>query len=192
MTDVERVKLPGIGVLHKFYNEQGSKIGVVSHRAGYRDLVVVPSVDDGSDQCKVTVRLEDDEAHTLAELLGATTVTEGVRALQSLPGVAIDWLDVGYNSACAGQPLGHRKITGADGVSIVAVVRGDETIPSPGPDFRVFPGDTLVAVGRPDAVAKLFKVLQGGESDAAAAAGGTDVAGTAQDAPPGAGTTDSN
>lgn len=189
MTDVERVKLPGIGVLHKFHNEQGNKIGVVSHRAGYRDLVVFPSADDGSDSCKVSVRLEDDEARTLAELLGGTKVTDDVRALQSVPGLAIDWLDVGYSSACAGQELGHRKIAGAEGVSIVAVIRGDETIPSPSPEFRIFPGDTLVAVGRPDAVAKLFKVLQGGEPTATDGSATTDGP-AATGAPPGGGAAD--
>jgi TrkA domain protein len=161
VTEVERVKLPGVGVLHKFVNEQGNRIGVVSHRAGYRDLVLIQGPDDGSDECKVSIRLEDDEAHTLADLLGGTTVTEGITALQALPGLAIDWLEVGYNSACAGKTLGHPNVGGADGVSIVAVIRGDETVPSPGPDFRIFPGDTLVAVGRPESVAAVFKSLQG-------------------------------
>lgn len=180
MTDVERVKLPGIGVLHKFYNGQGTKIGVVSHRAGYRDLVVMPAGTDHD--AKITVRLEEDEASALAELLGGTKVTEGIRSLQSVPGLAIDWLDVGYESACAGTELGHRMIGGADGVSIVAVIRGEETVPTPPADFRIFPGDTLVAVGRPEAVAKLFKKLQGGEPTAGVAAGGS--VGDADDAAP--------
>lgn len=161
MTEVERVKLPGVGVLHKFVSVQGNRIGVVTHRAGYRDLVVVERDDDGSDDCKVSIRLEDDEAHTLADLLGGTTVMEGITALQSLPGLAIDWLEVGYNSACAGKELGHPSMGGVDGVSIVAVIRGDETVPSPASDFRVFPGDTLVAVGKPESVARLFKSMQG-------------------------------
>lgn len=164
MTHVERVKLPGIGVLHNFRTEHGTRVGVVTHRSGSFDLVVYPDSDDDRGQ-KVSVRLEDDEARTLADLLGGTTVTEEITALQSLPGLTIDWLSVGYDSACAGAQLGNPQMGGAQEVSIVAVIRGDNTIPSPPPDFRVFPGDTLVAVGTPAAVARLFRLLQGGSVD---------------------------
>ena len=170
MVHVERVKLPGIGLLHKFVTDQGYKLGVVRHRPGDNDLVV-HRLDDDAD-AKVVLRLSDDEAHTLADLLGGTTVSEGITALQNLPGLSIDWLQVGYQSACAGATLGHPKVAGGDGVSVVAVIRGDQTIPSPDPTFRVFPGDTVVAVGRPETVAELFKVLEGGESQTEGAVSG--------------------
>lgn len=164
MAHVERVKLPGIGLLHKFVTEQGYKIGVVHHRSGDNDLVVHHVGDDAD--AKAVLRLTDDEAHTLADLLGGTTVTEGLTALQTLPGLAIDWLQVGYQSACAGAQLGHPRVAGG-GVSVVAVIRGDQTIPSPDPTFRVFPGDTLVAVGKPESMTELFDVLQDGAPEAA-------------------------
>lgn len=169
MTHVERVKLPGIGILHKFVSDQGYKIGVVHHRSGDNDLVVHRLSDDAD--AKLVMRLTDDEAHTLADLLGGTTVSEGITALQNLPGLSIDWLQVGYQSACAGATLGHPKV-GGNGVSVVAVIRGEQTIPSPGPDFRVFPGDTLVAVGTPESVTELFTMLQDGEPEVAGTVSG--------------------
>lgn len=162
-THVERVKLPGIGVLNSFTTEHGNRVGVVTQRSGSFHLVVYDADDD---QKKIAARLDEDEAHTLADLLGGTTVTEEVTALQSLPGMTIDWLSVGYESACAGAELGDPQMSGgAQQVSVVAVIRGENTIPSPAPTFRIFPGDTLVAVGTPEAVNRLFQLLQGGTAN---------------------------
>jgi TrkA domain protein len=44
---------------------------------------------------------------------------------------------------------------------VVAVIRGEQTIPSPPPDFSLHDGDTAVAVGTPDGVRRLFEMLQG-------------------------------
>ena len=70
MVDVRRVKLPGVGVLHTFVTDDGGKVGVIAHRSGHSDLITFSDHEDGSDVTKVSLRLNDDEAHTLAELLG--------------------------------------------------------------------------------------------------------------------------
>jgi TrkA domain protein len=164
VADVEQVKLPGVGVLHNFVTSSGERLGVVTHRTGVKDLVVYER--PGSDRCKSAVRLDDDDARTLTEILGGTKVTEGLTALQSLPGITIDWMQVEDSSACAGSELGHQQLAGGEGVTIVAVIRNDRTIPSPAADFRIFPGDTLVAVGTPEAVERLWRVLQNGPETA--------------------------
>jgi TrkA domain protein len=43
-------------------------------------------------------------------------------------------------------------------------VRGDAANPAPAPDFRVFPGDTLVVAGSPEKVAKAFAFFRTGSS----------------------------
>jgi len=173
MVDVRRVKLPGVGVLHTFVTDDGGKVGVITHRSGASDLISFADAEDG-DGRKVSLRLDDDEAHTLAELLGGTRITESLSGLEQIPGLSIDWFPVDYDHHIAGQPLGSMTERGLPGVTVVAVVRGDSANPGPDGDFRVFPGDTLVVAGAPEKVAKAFQFYRTGEFKA-----------RASDAPPG-------
>ena len=162
MVDVRRVKLPGVGVLHTFVTDDGGKVGVITHRSGASDLISFADAEDG-DGRKVSLRLDDDEAHTLAELLGGTRITESLSGLEQIPGLSIDWFPVDYDHHIAGQPLGSMTERGLPGVTVVAVVRGDSANPGPDGDFRVFPGDTLVVAGAPEKVAKAFQFYRTGE-----------------------------
>jgi TrkA domain protein len=171
MVDVHRVKLPGVGVLHSFYTDDGGKCGVITHRSGHSDLISFADVSDGADKSeKVSLRLSDDEAHTLAELLGGTRITEGLDKLDEIPGLSIDWFSVDYEDAIAGKPLGDLHDSGFIGLTVVAVVRGDSANPAPSADFVVFPGDTIVVAGSPEKVTKAFSFYRSGELAAAAAA----------------------
>ncbi len=165
MVDVRRVKLPGVGVLHTFRTDDGGKVGVITHRSGASDLVAFADYDDSPEakNTKVTVRLAEDEARTLAELLGGTQITESLSSLEQVPGLSIDWFSVDYDDHIAGQPLGDLGAHGVIGVAVVAVVRNDVTNPAPADDFKVFPGDTLVVAGSPEKVAKAFSFYRTGE-----------------------------
>ncbi|AQX79541.1 hypothetical protein ITJ66_06865 [Plantibacter sp. VKM Ac-2885] len=174
MVDVRRVKLPGVGVLHTFVTDDGGKVGVIAHRSGHSDLITFADHEDGADAGKVSLRLNEDEAHTLAELLGGTQITESLSALDQIPGLSIDWFTVDYEDHIAGQPLGNPAEKGMVGLTVVAVVRGDSANPAPAADFRVFPGDTLVVAGSPEKVAKAFAYFRSGA-----------VKKVAVDAPPG-------
>jgi TrkA domain protein len=78
--------------------------------------------------------------------------------MQRIEGLAIDWLSVGEGAATSIGAGGFRTRTGA---SIVAVLRGDETIAAPGPDLTLAAGDVVVAVGTPDGLAQLGSLLRG-------------------------------
>lgn len=162
MVDVRRVKLPGVGVLHTFVTEDGGKVGVITHRSGHSDLVTFADAEDG-DARKVSLRLDEDEAHTLAELLGGTRITESLSGLDQIPGLSIDWFVVDYDHHIAGQALGNLTTRGLPGVTVVAVVRGESANPAPDEDFKVFPGDTLVVAGAPEKVAKAFQFYRTGD-----------------------------
>jgi len=163
MVDVRRVKLPGVGVLHTFVTDDGGKVGVITHRSGHSDLITFSDSEDGADATKVSLRLDEDEAHTLAELLGGTRITESLSKLDAIPGLSIDWFTVDYEDHIAGQKLGNLASRGVVGLTVVAVVRGDSANPAPADDFTVFPGDTLVVAGTPEKVAKAFNFYRTGE-----------------------------
>jgi TrkA domain protein len=160
MTQIKETQLPGVGVRHDFATHDGDLLGVITHRTGRRDLLIYDR--DDPDSCAEVLRLEEDESHRLAELLGGTRVTETITSLQqSVPGLTIDWLPISAHSACADHTIAGFGIRGQTGVSIVAVIRDGETVPSPGPDFVLQPGDTAVAVGTPAGIRKAFALLQG-------------------------------
>lgn len=163
MVDVRRVKLPGVGVLHTFVTDDGGKVGVITHRSGHSDLISFSDDDGDSGTTKVSLRLDEDEAHTLAELLGGTRITESLSKLDAIPGLTIDWFSVDYDDHIAGQKLGNLASHGVVGLTVVAVVRGESANPAPADDFTVFPGDTLVVAGSPEKVAKAFTFYRTGD-----------------------------
>jgi TrkA domain protein len=161
VSEVEETQLPGVGVRYDFVTSEGDRIGVLAHRTGRRELLVYDTSDP--DACRNVVRLGADDTHTLAELLGTSQVSERLSELQQhIEGLTIDWLPVEANSACAGRTLREAALRTETGVSIVAVVRGEETIAAPSGDFALQRGDTAVAVGTPEGIKELFRLLQQG------------------------------
>jgi TrkA domain protein len=140
MTEVQEIELPGVGVRHEFTTEDGSRVGVVSHRSGGREIYLADP--DDPDAFKRALRLSTEDARTLAEILGASRVASELAALQQkVEGLAIDWLPVRADSPYARRPIGDARLRSRTGVSVVAVIRGEEAIPAPGPDVELEPGD---------------------------------------------------
>lgn len=160
MAQIEETRLPGVGVRHDFVTRAGARVGVVTHRSGYRELLVYGREDP--DSCAETLRLEEDDSRALAEMLGGSRVSDAIAGIrQSVEGLLIDWLPIEASSRCVGSTIGDYGVRARTGVSIVAVVRGDQTFPAPGPDFRLDAGDTAVVVGTAEGIKATFELLQG-------------------------------
>lgn len=158
--DVNETPLPGVGLRYDSTTRSGRQIGVVSHRSGRHDLLVYDRKDP--DTCTEVVQLTEEEADTLAEILGAVRIAGRLAELQQrIEGLAIDWLDIPPGSPYAGRPLGDTAARSRTGTSIVAVLRGDQAIPAPGPDTPLRAGDTAVVVGTPGGIAALTRLLGG-------------------------------
>jgi K+:H+ antiporter subunit KhtT len=130
----------------------------VTHRTGRRDLLVYDREDP--DATQEVIRLTQDEADALADLLGADRLVEHLAALtQRIEGLAIDWLSIRAGSPYASQTIADTQARSRTGVSIVAILRGDGAVPAPAPDAVLEPGDTLVVVGTARGVKDLSKLL---------------------------------
>ena len=159
-TDVNKTPLPGVGTRYDFKTKAGEHIGVINHHTHRYDLLIYDKMDP--DACTTVLRLDEDEGHTLAEIMGSTRIAKPLdKAQESLPGLTIDWVPVNASWACAGCMLSELDIRSKTGVSIVAVVRDNVTVPSPQADFRLSPGDTAVVVGTPDGIREAFALMQG-------------------------------
>lgn len=160
MTEVRETDLPGVGTRFDFRTAHGDDVAVLVHRTGRREILVFDSEDP--DVCHTALTLSPDDALTLVELLGASRVTAHLAAMQQqIRDLTIDWIDVSPRSRWVDQTLEEAAVHTRTGVSIVAVMRGDETITAPGADTRLRAGDRLVAVGKPEGVAQLDGELSG-------------------------------
>ncbi len=161
MNEIHEVKLPGVGVRYEFETAEGKRIGVISHRTGLREIYV-SRVDD-PDEFKRALGLSPDDARTLAELLGATRVAQQLADLQQrIEGLVIDWLPIREDSPYVGRTIGDARIRSRTGVSVVAIVRGEDAVPAPGPEERLDSGDYLVVVGTARGVEEAVELLRAG------------------------------
>lgn len=161
MSEIHEVKLPGVGVRYEFETAERKRIGVISHRTGLRGIYVSRS--DDPDEFKRVLGLAADDARTLAELLGATRVAQQLAELQQrLEGLVIDWLPVRQDSAYAGKTIGDARVRTRTGVSVVAIVRGEDAVPAPGPGEQLQSGDYLVVVGTARGVEQAVELLRAG------------------------------
>jgi TrkA domain protein len=156
--EIQETALPGVGLRHDFTTRAGRQLGVVTHRTGRRDLLLYDR--DDPDATQEVIRLTQEEADTLADLLGTARLTGRLAELQQrIEGLAIDWLPIRPDSPYAGRDIADTQARSRTGVSIVAVLRGDGAIPAPPPDARLEPGDTLVVVGTAQGIKELSKLL---------------------------------
>ena len=158
MADITETQLPGVGVRHDFVTAEGDRVGVLTHRNGRRELLLYDR--DDPDECVTVIHLSTGDTRTLAELLGASQVSEAVAAVQQqVEGLAIDWIAVPAHSAFVGSTIAHGRFRTRTGASVIAVLRGATTIPAPEPDFVFDAGDVVVGVGTSEGLNELRALL---------------------------------
>lgn len=161
MTEIREVKLPGLGVRYEFTTQEGKRVGVVSHRSGRKEVYFAHP--DDPDAFKRMLGLSDEDARTLAEILGGSRIAQELAEVQQrIEGLAIDWLQVRDDSPYAGRTIGEARVRTRTGVSIVAVLRGEEAVPAPEPDFEIQSGDYLVVVGTTRGIEEVVELLHRG------------------------------
>jgi TrkA domain protein len=161
--DVFETPLPGLGVRYEFTTAKGDHLGVVVRRDSRRELVLYD--EDDPDACRDTVALTGEESAVLVELLGGNKLTERLSDLRhDVEGLSIEWVTLLPDRGLAGRTIGDGHIRTETGASVVAVLRGDRSIPGPGPEFRLEADDVALVVGSVDGVLAAERLLTGGVS----------------------------
>jgi TrkA domain protein len=159
--DIEETALPGIGLRHDFKTRSGRRLGIVSHHHGRRELVIYDA--DDPDASRESITLTPEESDVLSELLGAPHIVEKLADLSSsFAGLVGEQIKILPDSPYADRPLGDTQARTRTGASIVAVVRDNEVLASPRPDFRFHAGDIIVVVGTPENTAAVGVLLRDG------------------------------
>lgn len=115
------------------------------------------------DACATTVRLDEDDARTLGDLLGTSKISEHLVDLQpQVEGLVIDWLHVEEGAEWANRSLRDAAIHSATGVSVVAITRRTESVPAPRSTEVMRPGDVAVCIDTAPGLAEVRAKLQRG------------------------------
>jgi TrkA domain protein len=156
--DVTQTMLPGIGLRYEFALDQGSKLCIVATR---HDQFILSTFDgDDPDVGRQLLELDEEEAVTLAEILGAPRIAFKIAELtEEIPGLASEPIEIGSGSAFDGKTLGDTQARTRTGASVVALVRDDRVIASPTPQQPLQAGDVLVVIGTKSGIAKLEELL---------------------------------
>ena len=150
--EVKEVLLPGVGLRYEFENHDGDRIGVVARRTGDFEVVLYAAADP--DQARAVFRLTEEEADALAQILGAPRIVESYADLtKEVPGLSAGQVAIREGSRYAGRLLGDTKARTRTGASIVAIVRDEQVLASPGPDEELRAHDVLVVIGTADGIA---------------------------------------
>ena len=156
---IERHEIAGIGVRHDVVTQSGERIGILIHRDDRREVALYEPYDP--DAIVASVALTGAEAEAVADLLGHTAVLSQLSELSgSIAGLFTEHLMLPADSVYLDGPLGATKARTRTGVSIVAIVRGTDVVPSPTPEETLLAGDVLVAVGTRRGLDELIHILE--------------------------------
>jgi TrkA domain protein len=159
--DVNEVLLPGVGVRYEFTDRDGNLVGVVARRDGEFEVVVYDVGDP--DTARPAFRLDEDEAEALAQILGAPRIAERFADLtKEVPGLNAGQVEIREGSPFVDEPLGSTRARTRTGASVVAVVRDDNVIASPGPEEVLRAGDILVVIGTSTGIAGVTDIVTRG------------------------------
>ena len=163
--ELKETRLPGVGVKWTMTPASGSRVTVIQHNDGGREVYVHRRA--GDDEPAVVLELHDDEARQLGALLGGAyerpkIVEELEMALGELQ---IEWIPVPDSSPAIGLTLADAGLRARTGVTIIAILRDPEPVSGAQPEDRIQRGDTLVAVGKAGQFGHFRRLLAEGPFD---------------------------
>ncbi|WP_029522325.1 cation:proton antiporter regulatory subunit [Persephonella sp. KM09-Lau-8] len=158
--DFKESDLPGIGKKFSLVTQAGDKLTVIMHITGKREIFVFEPDDFDEPSCDVV--LNEDEANQLGSILmGAYYRPEQEREKEVLiENLAIEWVKVPPNSPLAGKSIKEADIRRKAGVTVIAIIKKDETIVNPRPEEVISGGDTVVIVGTREQVENFMREFQ--------------------------------
>ena len=139
--------LPGVGKKFEVELEDDSRLVIVTHNTGKREVYLKPNADtDGEKLFEASDRLARKIGTILEGAYFQPVEAEAVETMLS-DETFLEWYTVTESADIAGQSLAEANIRGQTGVSIVAIQRGDELISPPTPETALKAGDTVVVIG---------------------------------------------
>jgi len=160
MVEIVETDLPGVGkrvALEKL--AYGGRFVIVVHNDGRREIYYFRKAED---EKPIIFSLSDEEARKAGSVLSGAYFTPAlVQAIaQTLtPKVSVEWVRVPLKSSVSGKTLGKLNLRKRLGVSAIAIVSGEKTVPNPSASFRLKDDDLLIVLGSAKGMERLRKLL---------------------------------
>ena len=157
---ISEEELPGIGRRYEIIASRGQRVVLIIHHSGRRDLYIMQR---HRDDPECVVELTDDQARRIGAILGGAFFKPAVvEEIERVVGeFVVDWITVGDDAPAVGRSIQDLQLRRRSGMSVVAIVRGKQTITGPDPSEVLAVGDRLVVVGRRDDLPKFLDAVLG-------------------------------
>lgn len=151
-----KTDLPGVGTKHTLDLELDGQLVAVHHRVGHWELARV----DEEGNTNPLLKMSESEGAELGRILTqAAPEEDDPRREMLFRTIGLEWVTLDEDSRLRGRTLSESAIRVQTGASVIAVLRGDESIPNPGPEFRFEADDTLVVIGHREQVEQFLAVF---------------------------------
>jgi len=166
MKDFQERVLPGVGTKYSFVTERGELVVAVVHEEGRREVHHFQGEDTEED--RNVLLLTETEADRLGSVMaGAFCRPSPSEKMElALEGVHIEWVNIEKESSLVGRSIGELEIRRRTAVSVVAVIREEEPIVNPGPEFEFAAKDIVVVVGKAESFTAFQEFERGAEGRA--------------------------
>lgn len=160
MVEVKETGLPGVGKKYTLERtENGDKITIVIHMEGRREIYFY---ENGSEEPTSVTVLSDEEARKIGAILEGAffrpiPTEELERKFEEL---LLEWYEVKQGQSCINRNISELEIRRRSGASVIAIIRGESTIPNPDPSTVIRLGDTLVVLGTREQQRRFKKLLR--------------------------------
>lgn len=95
-----------------------------------------------------------------SELLEGEEVVMLSQLLTSVGRLGLTWVAMSEGSPLAGKTLGEVRLRSSTGASVVALIRGQEAVSNPGPEYVLQGGDLVALIGKTDQLSAAEELLQ--------------------------------
>jgi len=146
---VYETDVPGVGKEFEVEIGGGERLVLLLHHDGKREVFYKP---DSESDAERLFTLNGQLAREVGAILqGAYFQPVETDEVEVPLGEAIiEWLDVSEGSPLVDQTLAEAGVRKQTGASIIAIQRGSDTVPNPGPEETIGAGDILVTLGTRD------------------------------------------
>lgn len=170
--DIKSVDLPGIGHKISFITAENSKIVLIVHHSGKRDMYFFEEAD--MDEADFAINLNSDETRELgAQLLGAMYQPIDTDKMEMFKNkILIEWVELPENSPLANSTIGDSRIRTRTGASIIGIVKKgankenqeNDVIAVPDIDVVLHTSDTLMVLGKKEQIDAFTHMASGVDS----------------------------
>lgn len=148
--NIKVADLPGIGKKVSFITAEDQKIVLIIHHTGKRELYFFNDMDEEDPEFTMDLTAEETRQFG-AQLLGAAYQTVDMEQLKLFrKKMVLEWVTLREASVFNGKTIAEGRVRERTGVTVLGIIRGDDTIVNPKANMKLYAGDVLMVAGASD------------------------------------------